>query len=107
MITSIGIRHAKTYTLRERSSRKLGQSPAFVEANYEVLESLLRERRKEAGEKEMPKVVGLRRLKQGKMKTDEIFPSLLERLTYGKVAENRSTPAILFDLRTRRPPTFD
>ncbi|GJY50342.1 hypothetical protein Tco_0441189 [Tanacetum coccineum] len=78
----MGIRHAKAYTLRGKSSTKLGQSkrppvittvfsattlentpfayrvststnpnpmisPAFVEANYEVLESLLRERRRQ------------------------------------------------------------
>ncbi|GJR22084.1 hypothetical protein Tco_0970611 [Tanacetum coccineum] len=43
MITSMGIRHAKTYTLRGRFSTKLGKSPDFVETNYEVLESLLRE----------------------------------------------------------------
>ncbi|GJS05043.1 hypothetical protein Tco_0321551 [Tanacetum coccineum] len=97
MITSMGIRHVKAYTLRGRSSMKQGKglakskpmfslsakafpprspmittmfaattpentpfvyhtststnpnsmiSPAFVKANYEVLESLLRERRR-------------------------------------------------------------
>ncbi|GJR09621.1 hypothetical protein Tco_0792273 [Tanacetum coccineum] len=47
-------------------------SPAVVEANYEILESLLRERRrthqigKETGGEGMPKVLGLQRLKRGK-----------------------------------------
>nr|GEU55501.1 reverse transcriptase domain-containing protein [Tanacetum cinerariifolium] len=44
---SIGICHTKPYTLRGGSSTKLGQSPSFVEANYETLESLLRDRRRQ------------------------------------------------------------
>nr|GEU30247.1 reverse transcriptase domain-containing protein [Tanacetum cinerariifolium] len=62
-------------------------SPSFVKENYKVLESLLRERRrqicnedlqtgpeyfrKEVEEEEMPKVVGLWRLKQGEMETGQ------------------------------------
>ncbi|GKA92949.1 hypothetical protein Tco_0814935 [Tanacetum coccineum] len=75
MITSMGICHAKAYTLRGRSSTKLGQRlsktwqssnhhkkssiplkpdrahifpiSGAIQANYEVLESLLRERRRQ------------------------------------------------------------
>ncbi|GJY21093.1 hypothetical protein Tco_0393659 [Tanacetum coccineum] len=52
-------------------------SPTFVEANYEILESLLRERQrqtrnedlwKETGGEGMPNVLGIRRLNQGKVK---------------------------------------
>ncbi|GKC53232.1 hypothetical protein Tco_1075977 [Tanacetum coccineum] len=105
-------------------------SPAFVEANYEVLESLLRERRtqirnedlrteleyfsEDYDEEQRKRVVGFeeapnregsrrgskRRLKQGSESSPTLGGSL------GK-ERKRSNPTILFDLHTRRPPTFD
>ncbi|GJZ63848.1 hypothetical protein Tco_0620269 [Tanacetum coccineum] len=77
----------------------------FVANEKELWDSRKHRTGKEAGEEEMPKVLDLRRLKQEKMKKgSKSSPTF--RGSLGK-EQKRSTPMILFDLRTWRPPTFD